>query len=70
MVVAYGTAMLHTGDVRERTRGIVAKYYPGSPELTDAHMVRIFSRDETRVLIEVAPHVLHPRRLDDSSPVR
>ncbi len=64
MVVAYGDAELHEGDVRERTRGIVEKYYPGDQAAADAHMERIFTSPDRRVLIEVAPNTLIARRLD------
>ena len=64
MVVAYGEAELHEGDVRERTRGIVDKYYPFDPAAADAHMERIFTSPDPRVLIEVAPTRLIARRLD------
>ncbi|MEX1004176.1 MAG: PPOX class F420-dependent oxidoreductase [Acidimicrobiia bacterium] len=62
MVVAYGQATLDDGDVRARTRDLVAKYYDDAAD-TDAHMERIF-RTNDRVLIEVVPDRLIPRRLE------
>lgn len=64
MVVAYGEARLQRGDVRGRTSAIVEKYYPGKPDAAVAHLDRIFSGPEERVLIEVFPNILIPRRLD------
>lgn len=61
MVVAYGRAQLDDGDVRARTRDLVAKYYDDDAD-TDAHMERIM-RTNDRVLIEVAPDRMIPRRL-------
>jgi PPOX class probable F420-dependent enzyme len=61
MVVAYGRARLDDGDVRARTRDLVAKYYDNDAD-TDAHMERIFQSND-RVLIEVIPDRMIPRRL-------
>lgn len=63
MVVAYGEAELVTEDVRRRTEPLVAKYYPGDPDATRAHMDRIFAGDR-RVLIDVVPDQIVTRRLD------
>lgn len=65
MVVAYGRAQLDDGDVWARTRDLVAKYYDDSAD-TDAHMERIF-RTNDRVLIEVIPDRMIPRRLGPES---
>ena len=64
MVVAYGRALLHSGDVRDRTKALVEKYYPGKPDAANAHLERIFTGPDQRVLIEVFPSALIPRRLD------
>lgn len=61
MVVVYGRAQLDDGDVRARTRDLVAKYYNNDAD-TDAHMERIFETND-RVLIEVTPDRMIPRRL-------
>lgn len=65
MIVAYGEASLHVDDVQQRTHQLVAKYYKGEPERTDAHMERIFNSPSRRVLIEVMPQELITRRLDE-----
>lgn len=62
MVVVYGRARLDDGDVRARTRDLVAKYYDNAVD-TDAHMDRIFQSND-RVLIEVIPDRMIPRRLE------
>ena len=61
MVVAYGRARLDDGDVRARTRDLVAKYYDNDAD-TEAHMERIFQSND-RVLIEVTPDRMITRRL-------
>lgn len=61
MVVAYGSAVLDDGDVRDRTRDIVDRYYD-DPADTRRHMERIFATDD-RVLISVRPTSLLTRRL-------
>lgn len=62
MVVAYGSARLDDGDVRERTRDLVDRYYD-NPGDTDSHMERIFKTDD-RVLITVRPSKFVTRRLE------
>lgn len=62
MVVAYGSARLHDGDVRRRTRDLVDRYYD-DPADTDSHMERIFGTDD-RVLITVQPRQLLTRHLE------
>jgi PPOX class probable F420-dependent enzyme len=62
MVVAYGSARLDDGEVRDRTRQIVDKYYD-DPADTDAHMERIFSTDD-RVLIMLTPEEIITRKLE------
>lgn len=62
MVVAYGSARLDDGDVRQRTRDLVDRYYD-DPADTDSHMERIFRTDD-RVLITVQPAQLVTRRLE------
>ena len=64
MVVAYGEARLHRGDVRARTSAIVEKYYPGQLDAAEEHLERILSAPDRRVLIEIFPSVVIPRRLD------
>ncbi|MCH8816484.1 MAG: PPOX class F420-dependent oxidoreductase [Chloroflexi bacterium] len=64
MVVAYGAATLDEDDVRERTRDLVAKYYPGEPELIDPHMSRIFD-GQKRVLITLKPDHIITRQPDE-----
>lgn len=62
MVVAYGSARLSEGDVYERTRQLVDRYYDDASD-TDAHMDRIFATDD-RVLIHLRPSHVVTRRLD------
>jgi PPOX class probable F420-dependent enzyme len=62
MVVAYGEARLDDGDVRDRTRELVDRYYDDSAK-TDAHMERIFGTDD-RVLIVLSPTRFVTRRLE------
>lgn len=62
MVVAYGSARLDDGDVRQRTRHLVDRYYDDRAD-TDAHMKRIFRTDD-RVLIILEPERIVTRRLD------
>lgn len=62
MVVAYGEARLDDGDVRDRTRQLVDRYYD-DPAETDAHMERIFRTDD-RVLIVLIPRRFVTRRLE------
>ncbi len=64
MVVAYGAATLDEDDVWDRTRELVAKYYPGEPELIDPHMSRIFE-GQKRVLITVKPEQIITREPDE-----
>lgn len=65
MVVAYGLAEPVTGDqVESKTWPIVAKSYPGDRDAAKAHMKRIFSADQERVIIEVVPEKTIARRLD------
>jgi PPOX class probable F420-dependent enzyme len=65
MVVAYGSAELREDDVREDTRAIVAKYYPERPADTQAHMDRIFSSSDRRVIVALAPESMITRRLGE-----
>ena len=64
MVVGYGLAELRVDNVRLPTRAIVDKYYPGDAEGADAHVERIFTSGDTRVLIDVVPDKIIARRLD------
>jgi PPOX class probable F420-dependent enzyme len=64
MVVAYGDARLHAGDVRSATRDIVDKYYPDDEVGAVAHVERILGADDARVIIEVVPEKIIARRLD------
>jgi PPOX class probable F420-dependent enzyme len=64
MIVAYGEANLRVEDVEPDTRRLVAKYYPGEPDLVDAHMDRIFNSSDTRVIIDLVPNRIITRRLD------
>jgi PPOX class probable F420-dependent enzyme len=62
MVVAYGSARLDEGEVHQRTRDLVDRYYD-DPADTDSHMERIFRTDD-RVLITVQPSQWVTRRLE------
>jgi hypothetical protein len=55
-------ARLDDGDVRDRTRELVDRYYDDSAK-TDAHMERIFGTDD-RVLIVLSPRRFVTRRLE------
>jgi len=61
MVVAYGVAMLEEDDIWDRTRELVARYYPDQPEQVAPHMERIFE-GQKRVLITVEPDNVITRR--------
>ncbi|HJM54458.1 MAG TPA: TIGR03618 family F420-dependent PPOX class oxidoreductase [Dehalococcoidia bacterium] len=61
MVVAYGVAMLEEDDIWDRTRELVARYYPDQPEQVAPHMERIFE-GQKRVLITVEPDNIITRR--------
>ena len=64
MLVAYGTAILDEDDVWERTRELVAKYYPDDPDQIGPHMSRIFE-GQKRVLITLKPDRIITREPDE-----